>query len=233
MLSKEFVVEAHLTDPKDQPKPGRKMKPRKQTPKMFEDDQIEEGIGKVVGAGVLGAAALTGGTLGIKAGMDKLNEPTAQVQQSTQKKPDIKAPTAKKAVAKKTSNWESHTYKDEMDGTSTDYKTLTSTDSEAKLILSSEVSLNTPSQIGNVNINGGQFTSNFRIKLDGALQRHEDGGAYFGAIIKNKETMSGIFLGYTQEESDLIKHKIMSAKSAIQIEVTLYGKGTKIFTFNP
>ena len=60
MKSIEFLPEAHLTDPKTQPKSAVKMKPRKKVPQMFEEEQLDEvtrrDFLKGIGAAAVGAA---------------------------------------------------------------------------------------------------------------------------------------------------------------------------------
>ena len=241
MKSSEFIREAFTGSSSPVGSNLRKERRNNKTTakKKVEELAIEEGIGKSIGLGLLGAGAIAGtvGKYNDVKDHEKYaaNAPAAQTQQSTQKQPNIKAPAAKK------SGWESRTSKDEMSGTSESYRTLSSDDGTAHIALSSDrANILLPSRVGNVHFNSGQPTTNFRIKVDGVLLKNEtflkygmEASDYFGAGISNKETMRSVQLGYSPEDCDLVTRKIAAAKSSIQIEVTLHGSGKTIFTFTP
>jgi hypothetical protein len=202
---------------------------------IISTDNLDEGIGKAIGTGLLAGSALIGGVLGGKALFPNTDPAAQTVQSQTQKlsqaSPAIKPPPVKK------SNWESHTQRNEMDDTSFTYRSLSGNGAKLYLMDRTNGTFGIKLQLPGIADShyAGSFPSVYvRVKIDGVLLSHSDNAEYKsfeGLLESGLNFISQI--GGNADECQMIANKIANAKQSIKIEVEMYNKGPTVFTFAP
>lgn len=144
---------------------------------------------------------------------ERFQSPEERIQQSTQKKPEIKVPVAKKR------GWETVQITDKFAGTTANQLRITSTDGVCILVAYKE-------HMGIQIYVGGKIDwlhhldSRPRVKVDGKVDRVDP--------IEHRH-ISGNFV---QIQGETVE-KMLKTKQPFQVEIYIRDQGQTIYTFNP
>lgn len=182
------------------------------------EGKVTEGdFANLLGAGALTFGAMTGGIGAVHHAWNSLTDPDyefgkpAKTAKSTQQQPKIVVPAAKQG-------WKHHADKNDFDGTTFKWQSLTSTDRICELQVSNDgyVSIKCLDKIDS-KFHYGTYATPGRIKIDGIIYKTD-------SFNLNHNTLSiGPEVGI----------KLMKTKQPIQVELYLRDEGRKVFTFNP